>query len=49
MMRPKHWLDRLLVRNRSGVRELMGRLAQQLSGQPQIELQPKVGPRVGPA
>ena len=34
MMQPRHWLDQLPVRNRSGSLELMGRLAQRLSGRP---------------
>ena len=46
MMQPRHWLDQLPAWNRSGLRELMGRLAQRQSGRPQIEIQPKVGPRV---
>ena len=45
MMQPRHWLDQLPAWNRSGLRELMGGLAQRRSGRPQIELQPKVGPR----
>jgi hypothetical protein len=32
MMQPRHWLDRPSARNRNGLREAMGRLAQRLSG-----------------
>ena len=43
----KHLLDPLLALNTSGIHELMNSFPQQLSGQPEIELQSKVDPSVG--
>ena len=36
MMQPKHWRDWPLTLNARGVHELMGGVARQLSGKPQI-------------
>src|SRR5262249_28665017 len=46
-MQPKHWLDPLLALNASSIHELMGSFLQQLSGRPEIELQPNVDPLGG--
>jgi hypothetical protein len=45
--RCKALFDPLLALNTSGMHELMGRFPRQLSGRPEIELQPKVDASVG--